>query len=178
MGKSLVSCFLRHSVYIYMQCMPWHVTFTGAWTKNDEKNPAKLQFVCINVCRRPGGMFFARSKLSYANLFPVCLGGTDSFKDTDADIFNDFLDPRHILCDEYESQHCRWTRATRCPTPIVLYTKVDAHGGILATVVVRLPLTTPATLDVPYRIFFKSRVRGKVPKAIIFIFGDAQIPFQ
>jgi len=161
-----------------MQCMPWHVTFTGAWTKNDEKNPAKLQFVCINVCRRPGGMFFARSKLSYANLFPVCLGGTDSFKDTDADIFNDFLDPRHILCDEYESQHCRWTRATRCPTPIVLYTKVDAHGGNLATVVVRLPLTTPATLDVPYRIFFKSRVRGKVPKAIIFIFGDAQIPFQ
>jgi len=52
----------------------------------------------------------------------------------------------------------------------VLYTTVDAHCDKSATVVGLAKLSTLATVDVPRRHFFESRVWDKVAEASTVIF--------
>jgi len=70
----------------------------------------------------------------------------------------------------------RPTRATRCVTAIVLYTKMDAQCDKVATVVGRTKSTTVATAAVPLLNFSKSRVLDKVLDGITLIFGDTESP--
>jgi len=75
----------------------------------------------------------------------------------------------------YRSQSPQ-TRAKRCITSSVLYTKVDARCDKLATVVGRTKLTTLAAVDVAWRNFSKSRAWNKVPEGSTDIFRDIRIP--
>jgi len=63
-----------------------------------------------------------------------------------------------------------------CVVVIVLYKNVDAQCDELVMVVDRTKLTTLATVDVPWRNFYKSDVWDKVPDRSILILELAEFP--
>ena len=79
--------------------------------------------------------------------------------------------PKGVRARKVRIRFCRrQTRAMRCVTPTVLYTKVDALYDKLSTVVIPTQLTTfslrPMTIEVPWRKAEKSaefKVWDKVP---------------
>ena len=72
----------------------------------------------------------------------------------------------------------RRTRATRCFTVTVLYTKVDDQCDKMATVVGRTKLRTLATVDVPWRNFCESSVWNKVREESTFVLEIPEFPYN
>jgi len=61
--------------------------------------------------------------------------------------------------------------------PVRLYTKVDAQCDKMATVVGRTKLTTLATVDEPWRNFYKSVVWDRIPEGSAVIVEGTHIPW-